>query len=124
VNTVAPVIVTQAFADLLRNGTNARVINMSSDAGSLERRTYGGDFSYVASKAGLNMMTRCLANHLRDAGIIVISIHPGWIQTDMGGPNAKLTLAEAIPGVMQVIDNLTLEDSGAFFNWDGNHVPW
>jgi NAD(P)-dependent dehydrogenase (short-subunit alcohol dehydrogenase family) len=124
VNTVSPVIVTQAFADLLRNGSNARVINVSSDAGSLERRTYAGDFSYVASKAGLNMMTRCLTNHLRDAGIMVISIHPGWIQTDMGGPDAILTLDEAIPGMMNVMDNLTLADSGEFFNWDGNRIPW
>jgi NAD(P)-dependent dehydrogenase (short-subunit alcohol dehydrogenase family) len=117
---------TAAFGSLHADDmtNDARVINVSSDAGSLERRTYGGDFSYVASKAGLNMMTRCMANYLRDAGITVISIHPGWIQTDMGGPDAILTLDEAIPGMMNVMDNLTLADSGEFFNWDGKRIPW
>jgi NAD(P)-dependent dehydrogenase (short-subunit alcohol dehydrogenase family) len=124
VNTVAPVMVAQAFADLLHRGTNARVINVSSDAGSITRRESGCNYSYPSSKAALNMMTRCLAADFRADGVIVISIHPGWIQTDMGGPHARWTLAETIPGMMSVIDGLTMADTGEFFNWDGAHVPW
>lgn len=124
VNSVTPVIVAQAYSDLLRKGRNARIINMSSDAGSIARRESGCNYSYPASKAALNMMTRCLAGDFRADGVIVISIHPGWIQTDMGGPDAFYTLDEAIPSMMQVIDGLTTAESGKFFNWDGNPLAW
>jgi NAD(P)-dependent dehydrogenase (short-subunit alcohol dehydrogenase family) len=124
VNAVAPIIVAQAFADLLRNGTNPRLINVSSDAGSITNRNRGCDYSYPASKAALNMMTRCLSGDLRGDGVIVVSMHPGFIKTDMGGPNARLTLDEAIPDMMRVIDDLTLENSGQFINWDGKQIPW
>lgn len=124
VNTVSPVIITQAFADLLRNGENVRVINVSSDAGSITLRNKGCDYSYPSSKAGLNMMSRCLAGDLRGDSIIVISLHPGFIKTDMGGVNARLELDEAIPTMVETMDNLTMDDSGQFFNWDGKQVDW
>ncbi|MBZ0299766.1 MAG: SDR family oxidoreductase [Anaerolineae bacterium] len=123
VNTVAPLMMAQAFADLLRRGHNPRLVNVSSDAGSLTMWD-GGAYTYPASKTALNMFTRCLAHDLRADGITVISLHPGFIQTDMGGPRATLTLDEAIPGVIRVIDNLAPGDSGQFLNWDGSRVPW
>lgn len=124
VNTVAPVLIAQAYTDLLRAGKSARVINVSSDAGSITRREKGCNYSYPSSKAALNMMTRCLAGDFRADGVIVISIHPGWIRTDMGGPHARLGLEDAVPSMMKVIDGLKMADTGAFFNWDGTHVPW
>ena len=124
VNTVAPVMVAQAFSGLLRRGTNARLINISSDGGSITLRDKSVHYSYMASKAALNMMTRCLASDFRADGVIVISIHPGWIQTDMGGPNATRSPEETIPSMMKVIDDLTISDTSAFFNWDGSRVPW
>jgi NAD(P)-dependent dehydrogenase (short-subunit alcohol dehydrogenase family) len=123
VNTVAPVLLAQTALDLLRRGTEARVINMSSDAASLTRGQ-NGHYTYPASKTALNMFTRQMAADLRGDRIIVISLHPGWIQTDMGGQRAPRTLAETMPGVVKVIDGVTLADSGAFFNWDGTHIPW
>jgi NAD(P)-dependent dehydrogenase (short-subunit alcohol dehydrogenase family) len=124
INSVAPVMVVQAYVELLRRGTNARIVNVSSDAGSITLREGSGNLTYAASKAALNMLTRCLAGMLRRDGITVISLHPGWIQTDMGGPQARMTLEEAIPGVMQVIDNLTITDTSQFYNWDGKQIPW
>jgi len=124
VNTVSAAIVTQAAADLLRKGQASRVVNLSSDAGSLAMHADGGNYSYPASKAGLNMITRCLAGDFRKDGVIVISLHPGWIRTDMGGERATLALDEAVPSILRVIDGLTLADSGEFFNWDGTHVAW
>ena len=124
VNAVAPVIIAQAAASLLRQGKDARVINVSSDAGSITKREHGCNYSYPASKAALNMLTRCLAGDFRDANVVVISIHPGWIQTDMGGTQAPRTLEDTIPGMMQVINGLSMADSGAFFNWDGTRIPW
>lgn len=124
INSVAPVIVAQAYADLLKRGNNARVINVSSSAGSITRRGDGCDYAYPASKAALNMMTRCLAGSFLEDGVVAISIHPGWIQTDMGGPYATLTLEEAVPSMMQVIDGLTMADTGTFLDLDGSHLPW
>lgn len=124
VNTISPVIVTQAFAHLLRLGDDVRVINVSSDAGSITLRDKGCDYSYPSSKAGLNMMSRCLAGDLRGDNIIVISLHPGFIKTDMGGVNARLELDEAIPTMVETMDNVTIDDSGQFFNWDGKNVDW
>ncbi len=124
VNSISPIIITQAFADLLRQGHDARVINVSSDAGSINRRDKGCDYSYPSSKAALNMMSRCLSGDLRGDDIIAISVHPGFIQTDMGGANATLTLDEAIPTLVQTLDGLTMADTGQFFNWDGQQVAW
>lgn len=124
VNTISPIIMTQRYADLLRKGVQARVINVSSDAGSIERRQNGCDYSYPASKAALNMMSRCLAGDFHADQVIAVSMHPGWIQTEMGGVRARLTLAEAIPSMVAVIDKLTMADSGKFVNWDGSLVPW
>jgi NAD(P)-dependent dehydrogenase (short-subunit alcohol dehydrogenase family) len=124
VNTIAPIMVAQAFSKLLRKGTNARLINISSDGGSITLRDTAMHYSYQASKAALNMMTRCLAADFRSDNVIVISIHPGWIQTDMGGPYATRLPSETIPSMMKVIDGLTINDTSAFFNWDGSQVPW
>lgn len=117
INTIAPVMIAQAYADLLRKGNHARLINMSSDAGSIERRERGCDYSYPASKAALNMMTRCLAGDFRGDNVIVVSMHPGFLRTDMGGPNARMEVEETVPAMLRVIDGLTMSDSGQFFNW-------
>lgn len=122
VNSVAPIMVTQAFADMLRRGENARVINLSSRIGSNTLAEPGYGYGYPASKAALNRMTRTLAQDMD--GVIVVSMHPGWVATDMGGVTAPRKLAETIPSMMRVIDELTLADSGEFFNWDGKKFPW
>ncbi len=124
INSLGPVMVTQAFVDLLKHGDLPRVINVSSDAGSLARRTEGGGYAYVASKAALNMFTRCLAGDLRPMGIVVAAVHPGFLRTDMGGPSAPLAPEQTLPSLLRVIDALSIEGTGSFLNWDGSTVPW
>jgi len=125
VNVVAPVRVAQAFTALLTHGTAPRVINISSGAGSLTYATDGGDgYSYAASKAGLNMMTRTYAWTVRDQGITAVMIDPGWVKTDMGGAGADLAPEESGRGLLAVIDGLTPEDVGRFLRYDGADVPW
>ncbi|MBZ0299767.1 MAG: SDR family oxidoreductase [Anaerolineae bacterium] len=124
VNSIGPVLVTQAFADLLRRGNSARVVNISSGAGSLEQQANGCGYTYHASKAALNMFTRCLAGTLQADGIITIVLNPGWVKTDMGGPNATLEAEQSIRGILDVIDRLTIDDNGAFCQWDGKRLPW
>jgi NAD(P)-dependent dehydrogenase (short-subunit alcohol dehydrogenase family) len=97
---------------------------MSSDGGSITIRDRALNYSYQASKAALNMMTRCLADSFRADGVIVISVHPGWIQTDMGGPHATRTPADTLPGLMKVMDGATMADTGTFLRWDGDPIPW
>lgn len=124
INSVAPVMIAQRLLSLLRKGNNPKLINISSQLGSLERKRSGGRYSYNASKAALNMFSRALAFDLRSDGIITIMIHPGWVQTDMGGGGAPLTVQESAEGLINTINNLTVNDLGHFLQWDGSELPW
>lgn len=123
-NVVAPVRVAQAFGPMLARGASPRVVNISSGAGSLAQATEPDDYSYGASKAALNMVSRTFAWNVRDQGITAVMIDPGWVKTDMGGTGAELEPAESARGLLQVIDGLTLDDTGRFFRYDGSEVPW
>ncbi|WP_150302658.1 SDR family oxidoreductase [Pseudomonas saliphila] len=85
---------------------------------------YGGMYAYGATKAGVNRVMRSLAIDLRDQGVCVATIHPGYVQTDMGGPTADITPQESAAGIRSVVANLTLENSGDFFKWNGELHPW
>jgi NAD(P)-dependent dehydrogenase (short-subunit alcohol dehydrogenase family) len=124
VNAVAPLLVAQAFLALLRAGANPRVVNISSGAGSLTYQTEGDEYSYPASKAALNMLTRAFAFSREADGITAIAIDPGWVKTDMGGPHADLEPEESARGLLRVIDGLTPRDRGRFLRYDGSEVPW
>ncbi len=123
-NAVAPLRLAQALAMLLARGTAPRVVNISSGAGSLSSTTSGGAYSYGASKAALNMMTRTYAWNVRDEGIIAVMIDPGWVKTDMGGPDTHLEPEESARGLLRVIDALTPDDAGRFLRYDGSEAPW
>jgi len=124
INVVAPVRVAQAFTTLLAAGTTPRVVNISSGAGSLTYKTESDDYSYAASKAALNMMTRTYALTVRDQGITAVMIDPGWVKTDMGGAGAILEPEESARGLLTIIDGLTPDDAGRFLRYDGAEVPW
>ncbi|HEX2619456.1 MAG TPA: SDR family oxidoreductase [Phototrophicaceae bacterium] len=124
VNTVAPLMVTKAFIALLKQGKHPRLINISSELGSITNRSYGDDYGYSTAKAGLNMVTRGLAIDLRGYGIISISLDPGWVQTDMGGEDASLTPSESVRGIIQVIDGLKSAQNGSYLRWNGTSLPW
>jgi NAD(P)-dependent dehydrogenase (short-subunit alcohol dehydrogenase family) len=124
-NAVGPHLVTQAFADLLRAADDgATVVNVTSQLGSIARTSGGGWHSYKASKAALNMCTRLQAGALGDDGVIVVAMHPGWVRTDMGGANARLSTTEAVSGMLDVIDGLSPADAGRFLAHDGEELPW
>src|SRR5687768_12177670 len=92
VNAVSALMMVKALVGLLRNGNNPRIANISSQVGSMEWKASGGSYAYAVSKAALNMVTRCLAGDLRSDGIITVTFHPGWAQTDMGGQGAPLSV--------------------------------
>ena len=91
--------------------------------GSLQSNQSGGYYGYRASKAALNRFFRALANDVRQESIIVAMLHPGWVHTDMGGSQAPLSPGESVKGMLKVIDDLSLKDTGKFFTWQGEEYP-
>ena len=124
VNTLAPLRMVERFVDLLARSEHKLVVNISSIMGSIGDNASGGSYIYRSSKAALNMVTKTLANDLAERGITVVSFHPGWVKTDMGGDGAAITPAEAVSDMRQVIAGLTPAESGRFFNHDGRELPW
>ena len=124
VNTLGPYRVSTALANQVGNSEQRLMVNVSSAMGSIERYTTGGHYIYRSSKAALNMVTVNLAHDLRSRGITVLSVHPGWVRTDMGGSSADISTKTSAAGLRQLISNATIEDSGRFFSWDGSALPW
>jgi len=124
VNAVAPVLLLRACLPLLARSSRARVLNVSSLLGAVSAHDGPGDLAYAASKAALNIMTRALAAELAPQGIIVVAITPGWVRTDMGGPQATLSAGESVAGMLRVADALRPADSGRFVDYAGLDQPW
>jgi len=124
VNTLGPMRVSRALLPNLRSGQLKKVVNITSRLGSIADNSGGGFYGYRESKAALNMFTRSLANELRADGFICVVVHPGWVQTDMGGASATLTVLESAQGIRSVVENLSPEDNGTFWNFDGAPLPW
>lgn len=122
VNSVSPLLVTRRVLPFM--GGDKKIIMISTMMGSIGSKDYGGAYVYSTSKAALNMLGKTLANDLGPDGFIVTMVHPGWVQTDMGGPNAETTVQESAGGIVQVIDDLTPERNGSFFNFDGTTREW
>ncbi|MCL1635858.1 SDR family oxidoreductase [Luteimonas sp. SX5] len=121
-NAMGPFLLTQALADKLADG--AKVANITSELGSIAGLGRFGTPSYNISKAALNMAGALLAKALAERGIAVAMLHPGWAQTDMGGDNASLPVAESVQGLLRVIDALTPKQSGSYLDWQGQTLPW
>lgn len=122
VNAAGPFLLTQALAPLLAD--NARVANLSSELGSIAGCTRFGTPSYNISKAAQNMATVLLGHALRERGIVVVALHPGWVQTSMGGAQATLPAPESARGLLRLIDGLGADDSGRYLDWRGKSLSW
>ncbi len=116
-----PLRVLHAF--LPRMGAGSKVINITSQLAA-STWPYGGFYGYVAAKAGLNRLMRSVAIDLKDRGIVVGLIHPGYVQTDMGGPAADITPEESASGIRKLAADWTLETSGDFRKWNGEEHAW
>lgn len=99
-------------------------MNISSGAGSVNSKDDHGYYAYSASKAALNMLTRALAAELRPRGICVVAMTPGWVKTEMGGPNAPLKPEESARAIAKTITSLTMEKSSLFIDRSGHEVTY
>jgi NAD(P)-dependent dehydrogenase (short-subunit alcohol dehydrogenase family) len=124
VNTLGPMRVTRALLPHLRRGGLKKIVHITSGLGSIADNDVGGYYGYRESKAALNMFNRSLAMNYKDEGFTCVVISPGWVRTDMGGPEANLSPEQSIAGMRKVIAGLTVEDTGTFQSWDGHIRKW
>lgn len=122
INAMGPMLLSQALAPQLAEG--AKIANISSELGSIADAGRFGTPSYCISKAAQNMVTAQLASALHERKIAVVALHPGWVQTDMGGKSANVPAEDAVRGLLAVIDALTPQDSGRFLDWRGEALSW
>jgi NAD(P)-dependent dehydrogenase (short-subunit alcohol dehydrogenase family) len=123
INAVGPMLVTQRLRPLLGAGTDPVVLNISSQLGSMVvGANVPFDVGYNASKSVLNMITVMSAK--ADPDVTYVAIHPGWVQSDMGGPNAAISVEESAAGIVANLAALTAADSGRFLKLDGTDHPW
>jgi NAD(P)-dependent dehydrogenase (short-subunit alcohol dehydrogenase family) len=122
-NSIAPIMVSQAFLELLRNGKPSKILMVSSKMGSITLAGTSG-FGYRMSKTALNLGVKVMAQVLAPEGITVVTTHPGHVATDMGGAGAAVSPVESAQGLIHILDNLTPEKAGHFYNYTGEELPW
>lgn len=124
VNALAPVRVTRALLPALRRAAPSKVVQLSTKMASMADDSVNGFYAYRMSKAALNMAVKLLANELRVDGISTCAMHPGYVKTDMGGPGARLEVADAVRQMLATIEKLEPSASGGFIDYRGRRVAW
>jgi NAD(P)-dependent dehydrogenase (short-subunit alcohol dehydrogenase family) len=124
VNVMGAMRMVEAFVDNVQSGERKILAFVSSLMGSIADNSSGGAYLYRSSKAALNAMAKSLSLDLKDRGMISVILHPGWVQTDMGGQKAPILPNESIRGMCEVMDRLREKDSGKFFSYAGAELPW
>ena len=122
INSLGPLRVTAALRDNLGQGSKVAIV--SSRMGSIEDNTSGGRYGYRMSKAAVNMAGRSLANDLKDDGVAVAILHPGFVRTEMTGNQGLIDPPESAAGLIARIDEVTIETTGTFWHTNGEVIPW
>jgi NAD(P)-dependent dehydrogenase (short-subunit alcohol dehydrogenase family) len=124
VNSIAPVLLINAFKNHLANSELKKAVTLSSKMGSIDDNTKGGSYLYRTSKAAVNMAIKTASIDLKPLGIIVATLHPGWVQTDMGGPDGLIDIPTSVNGLRLVIKNLSLTNTGKFIDYQDKLIAW
>ena len=122
VMTIGPFRVVQAFLENLKRAGNPKIVTITTQIAATTWPT-GGFYSYGSAKAAVNRVMLALARDLRDQ-VTVTLVHPGWVKTDMGGPEADITPEESAAGIRKVIASVSKADTGKFYKWNGDIHPW
>ena len=124
VNSMAPLKMAEAFVTNLTKSQLKKLATLSSKMGSISDTTSGESYIYRTSKTAVNMVMKNLSIDLKPYGISVITLHPGWVRTEMGGPNGLIDAPESAAGLRKVIAQLNLNNSGQFIAYDGKEIAW
>ena len=124
VNTIAPLMLAQAFIEQVAASQRKLIAVISSKVGSIADNGSGGSYLYRSSKTAVNQVVKSLSIDLAGRGISVLSLHPGWVQTDMGGPNAEIGVAQSVAGLKAILETAGAAQNGCFIEYDGSPIPW
>ncbi|WP_295800356.1 SDR family oxidoreductase [uncultured Microbulbifer sp.] len=124
INTIAPYKLVETFRPHLLAGSGKVVGIISSKVGSIADNSSGGGYIYRSSKTAVNQVVKSLSVDLAEEGIAVLALHPGWVQTEMGGPNALISTTESVNGLKKLLTEADSRCSGHFYNYDGSKIPW
>jgi NAD(P)-dependent dehydrogenase (short-subunit alcohol dehydrogenase family) len=124
VNTLGPMRVTEALAELVARSRRRLVVVLSSHMGSIADIVTPGETAYRSSKAALNAAMKGLSIALGERGVGVLLLHPGWVKTRMGGPDAPLTPADSVAAMRALVEAFRMDMNGRFFRYDGTEIPW
>ena len=122
INSIAPVLITQKLLNQMSD--DSTIVMMSSLMGSISDCMSGRSYAYRASKTALNMFSIAMKNELLEAGISILILHPGWVATDMGGPNATVSPEQSVSGMIERINEHNLSMSGRYVQYDGTPIEW
>ena len=125
VNTMAPLMVASAFLGHVSRDGGGKIATVSSVLASIaESSPNSASYAYRTSKAAVNMAMHVFAEEVRPENVAVILLHPGWVQTDMGGPSAAIDAQTSAEGIRKVLDGAGMAESGRLFAYDGREIPW
>ena len=124
INSIAPLKMATAFTKHIANSELKKIATLSSKMGSMSDNTSGGSYIYRSTKTAVNMVMKSLSIDVQPAGIAVVTLHPGWVLTDMGGSNALIDTKTSVAGLRKVIENLNLSNTGKFIAYDGKEIAW
>jgi NAD(P)-dependent dehydrogenase (short-subunit alcohol dehydrogenase family) len=130
VNTIGPVLVAEALLPNVLKGADKKLVFISSMAGSISLRgsqphhRTGGPYIYRTSKAALNAAVKAIGYDLREEGVSVVTLHPGWVKTETGGWDAPGEPEESVAAMLPLIDAATPAGNGVFLNVDGSVIGW
>ncbi len=124
VNTLAPLMLSQAFVNQVAASQHKLIAIISSKVGSITDNQGGGGYIYRSSKTAVNQIVKSMSIDLAPMDINVLSLHPGWVQTEMGGPNALISTTESVAGLQHILTQAGPDQSGQFFEFNGKAIPW
>jgi len=122
INSIAPVLITQKLLNQMSD--DSTIVMMSSLMGSISDCMSGRSYAYRASKTALNMFSIAMKNELQTQGVSILILHPGWVETDMGGPNATVSPEQSVSGMIERINEHNLSMSGRYVQYDGTPIEW
>lgn len=123
-NTIGPYEVIENFLPNVLQGLEKKIVSITSKMGSIDDNTSGGSYIYRSSKTALNSMMRSLTHDLSNHDIATMTLHPGWVRTDMGGPGGWIDVKESVSGMIDQISNLSLKNTGQYVDYAGKPIKW